>query len=143
MDSTFSIEDVARFYKEVGEPCDLGCDEIDIQKWIGFCEEKYPYKGVCTVKKWAVVECQCGENEVEIIKEKLGLEPFVLNANYVIWDSKSRWREGNFCCSFFLVELEADCLFITENTCYILVGKGHRKSISPTMLLSIMEGLSF
>ncbi|MEN0036693.1 MAG: hypothetical protein AAGC78_06480 [Cellvibrio sp.] len=143
IDQTFTIEEIARFYREVGEPCDLGCGESDVEKWINFCTGKYPYKGVCTVKKWAVIECRCSENEVLIIKEKLGLQPFVLNANHVMWDSQGRWREGNFCCSFFLIELEESCLFITKNTCYILVGNGHRKSISPTMLLAIMEGLSF
>jgi hypothetical protein len=142
MSITFSIEDVARFYKEVGDPVDLGCCENDMQKWISYCEEKYPYKGICTVKKWAVVECKCTEYEALLLKERMGLKPFVLNANYVVWDSKARWREGDFACSFYLVDIEENCLFITKNTCYILIGEGHKKSISPAILHAIMRGLS-
>ncbi|WP_323816470.1 DUF6957 family protein [Cellvibrio sp. NN19] len=141
MEESFTIEDLARFFSDVGAPSDLGCDESEVQKWISFCEDKYPSKGVCTVKKWAVVECQCSEVEKGQLTSQ-GFLPFVLHTNYVEWDSRGRWRTGSFASSFFLVVIEENCLFITKNTCYILVGAGHYKSISTPMLLSIMEGLS-
>lgn len=141
MKENFTIEELAWFFSETGTPSDLGCDESEAKKWICFCEDKFPSKGICTVKNWAIVECQCNAVEMSQLREK-GLLPFVLHANNVVWDSKGRWREGSFACTFFLVLIEENCLFITNNTCYILLGTGHCKSISTAMLVSIMEGLS-
>ena len=141
MKESFTIEDLAKFYSETGIASDLGCDESESGEWISFCEDKYPSKGVCTVKNWAIVECQCNEIEKEQLRSK-GLLPAVLHSNYVVWDSRGRWRTGSFACTFFLVAIEENCLFITDNTCYILLGAGHRKSISTPMLVSIMKGLS-
>lgn len=141
MKDSFTIEDLARFFSDVGVPSDLGCDESEVQKWISFCEDKYPNKGVCSVKNWATVECQCSEVEKGQLTAQ-GFLPFVLHTNCVVWDSRGRWKVGSFACTFFLVAIEENCLFITKNTCYILLGAGHCKTISIPMLLSIMEGMS-
>lgn len=84
---------------------------------------------------------QCNAEEKSQLREK-SLLHFVLHTNNVVWDGKGRWRAGSFACTFFLVVIEENCLFFTNNTCYILLGTGHCKSISTPMLLSIMEGLS-
>jgi hypothetical protein len=139
MDSTPTLEDIVRFYDEVGAPSSFGCDEGEVKNWISYCEEKYPEKGICTVKAWAVVECRCNESEVLALKHKLGVKPFVLKTNYVLWDSKNRWPSGSIACSYFLIEIEESCLFITKNTCYIMVGQGRQKSITPSILLAVMN----
>jgi hypothetical protein len=102
MGSSFSIEDIALFFSELGEPSILGCDEYDVEGWISFCQERYPEKGVCTVKKWAIVECQCNDNE-KFLLNKMGLQPTLLNTSCVIWDSRNRWSPGSFACSQHLL----------------------------------------
>jgi hypothetical protein len=142
MEELFTIEDVAGFYAEKGTPSCLGCDESEIEKWISYCEDHYADKGICTVKKWMIVECTYSEPAKAKLRE-MGLLPFVMHANCVVWDSKNRWRTGSFASSYFLVELSENCLFVTKNTAYILIGSGHKKFISPPMLYAILEGLSF
>lgn len=141
MKNEILIEEIARFFKMEGDQSALGCDQSEISTWVKFCEEKYPSKGYCAVKSWSIVECECNETE-EFQLFEMGLLPFVLHTNYVIFDSRRRWQQGSFASSYFQVSFEHNCLFVTNNTCYILVGVGHRKSISPALLAAIFEGLS-
>jgi len=140
MSENCTVEELSNFFHEIGEPYNLGCYEDDTRRWISFCETEYPQKGICMVKKWAVVECEFNEASNAYLCAK-GFQPIVLHSNYVIWDSENRWSSGSFASSSLLVSIEENCLFITKSTVYILVGKGHRKSISPKILVALMEGL--
>jgi hypothetical protein len=142
MEELFTLEDVASFYAEHGTPSELGCDESEVEKWITYCRNEYPEHGICTIKKWMVVECTYSESAKAKLHE-MGLLPFVMHTNFVMWDSKGRWRTGSFASSYLLTELKENCLFITKNTAYVLVGNGHHKFISPSMLYAILDGLSF
>ena len=142
MKTGISIDDIAKFYNEKQELSTLGCDEYEIEKWKKYCQEYYAEKGICLVKEWTVVEVLFSDSETNLLVG-LGLKEFVLNANNVLWDSKNRWPPGSVVCSHFLSAIEENCLFITKNTCYVLVGVGHQKSISTALLLSIRSGLSF
>jgi hypothetical protein len=39
MDSTPTLEDIVRFYDEVGAPSSFGCDEGEVKNWISYCEK--------------------------------------------------------------------------------------------------------
>lgn len=141
MKNEILIEEIAKFFKMEGDRSAFGCDQSEIDRWAKFCEERYPGKGFCAVKLWSIVECECNEKEKLHLFE-MGLLPFVLHTNHVIFDSRERWGPGSFASSYFQVSIEHNCLFVTMNTCYLLVGIGHRKSISPMLLAAIFEGLS-
>lgn len=94
------IEEIAKFFEIEGDRSAFGCDQNEIDRWVNFCQEQFPEKGVCVVKSWSIVECECNENE-ELRLFEMGLLPFVLHTNHVIFDSRDRWKPGSFASSYF------------------------------------------
>lgn len=142
MNKNCTVEEIDNFLSEKGEPSSLGCNESDLKKLIALCEEKYPDKGICTVKNWSVVDIEYDDESKAWFHAK-GLHPTVLHTNHVICDANQRWRPGSFATSSLLVSMEENCFFVTKNTVYLLVGPGHHKLISPEMQCAILEGLQF
>lgn len=142
MNRNCTVEEIDSFLNEKGDPSSLGCNESDVERLIALCENRHPDKGVCTVKKWTVVDIDYDDESKAWFHAK-GLHPIVLHTNHVMWDKNQRWRPGSFATSSLLVNIEENCFFVTQNTVYLLVGPGNHKVISPAMQCAILEGLQF
>lgn len=140
--SIITIQKISDFFNESGEPSLLGCNESDVERLVSLCESKHSTKGICTVKNWAIVDCEFDDVSRAHFHAK-GVQPTVLHTNHVLWDKCQRWPPGSFASSSLLVSIEQNCLFITKNTVYVLVGEGHRKLIAPALLCAIQSGLAF
>lgn len=140
MNKNRTAEEIDNFLNEKGKPSNLGCSEADLEKLIALCEEKYPEKGICTVKNWSVVDIEFDDESKAQFHAK-GLYPIVLHTHYVMWDKNQRWHQGSFATSSLLVSMEESCFFVTKNTVYLLVGPGCHKLISPEMQCAIQVGL--
>jgi hypothetical protein len=96
----------------------------------------YPNKVIRAVKNWMWSDFEVSEEALGCFQES-GIQPAIMFAHYLIWDSSGRWQEGWNVKTTALVSFEENCFFITRNTVYILVGKGHRKNVYPQAAASL------
>lgn len=113
-----------------GAACDFGIDEAMLAPMIEIVSTRYLGKGICAVKNWMWWDYEISD-EVRQHFIDAGVHPAIVFANYVMWDSRDRWPEGSNVKTTPLVAFEENCLFITRNTVYILIGEGHRKTVDP------------
>ncbi|MCY1378827.1 hypothetical protein D9M69_664920 [compost metagenome] len=62
------------------------------------------------------------------------MQPAVILADNVVFDSRGRFAAGHWVRSTLLVEYHDGCLFETRNTRYALMGTGRRKTTTPAAL---------
>lgn len=100
---------------------DLGVDEA-----IALVEGAFPKKKFCLVRDWAIIDIETEAHEKESVAA-LGVQPSLLRAGKVIYDSARRWSYGDLLHrSTGLVSLTQGCFFETKNTVYVLCGRGRR-----------------
>ena len=131
-----AIQDVADMLYRKGSACDFGIDESQLTPMIELAFARYPSKGVSAVKDWKWWDFEVSLDARDRY-EAAGVQPAILFADYLIWDSRGRWSEGWNVRTTALVAFEENCLFITRNTVYILVGSGHRKTVDPGLAASL------
>ncbi|MCY1306275.1 hypothetical protein D9M70_561280 [compost metagenome] len=90
------------------------------------------YRGepYCLVSKWVIVELDADQALLEQLHQE-GLQPCVLFARRVIYDSRGRYSRENYVRTSPLKRLDR-CFFITQNTIYVLTGNGERRKCSPS-----------
>jgi hypothetical protein len=65
------------------------------------------------------------------------VQPILLYAHTVVTDSARRFSPGDWVRSTLLVDRKSNCLFETQNSVYILLGTGSRKTAEPAVVASI------
>ncbi len=78
--------------------------------------------------------------DAEIAKglEMRDLQPVVVYAHEVMYDSSHRFEPGNWVRTTQLTKFTPPCFFETRNTLYVLVGEGKRKTTSIQAIMSIV-----
>ncbi|OWJ98260.1 hypothetical protein B6S59_01405 [Pseudomonas sp. A46] len=91
------------------------------------------YRGepYCLVSKWIIVELEADQALIEELHQG-GLQPYVLFARRVIYDSRGRFSRENYVLTSPLKLLDR-CFFITRNTTYVLIGRGERRKSIPAL----------
>ena len=131
-----AVQQVADLLYCKGDVCDFGVDESCLPQMIEQASNCYPNKGISAVKDWMWWDHDISEDEKNSFI-KIGFQPAIIFANYLLWDSRDRWPVGLNVKTSALVSFEANCFFITRSTVYILVGKGNRKTVDPQLIASI------
>lgn len=131
-----AVQQVADLLYVRGTACDFGVDESFLPVIIETTKKRFPHKGISAVKQWMWWDYDISEDDRNHFVAS-GVQPAIVFANYLLWDSRDRWPEGWNVKTTPLVSFEENCLFITRNTVYILVGKGQRKTVDPRHAASI------
>lgn len=129
-----SIEDVSDFLTRAGDPVASVCE--DEVAGVALAQEQCPGKQYCSVRQWILVDLDISDDEKVLIAEQ-GFQPILLYAHTVVTDSARRFSPGDWVRSTLLVELKNSSLFETNNSVYILLGPGSRKSAAPDVVTSI------
>lgn len=107
-----------------GDAFDLGCAESEIDIMLQKAHEILPGKKRRVVAYWQWWDIQTGT--AKLPEQYL---PVMLYADHVLQDESGQFRPGNWVRSMFLLKLHANCIFETDNTFYIMVGRGSRKDV--------------
>ncbi len=126
---TSHLDNLVSAFNHEGDTFDAGCDESDIDLYKSKCREFLPYKSICVVKNWMWWDLEVTEEESNVLKQN-GKQASLIKADTVIDDESGRFRPGDWVRSSPLVSFTECCIFETQNTVYLLVGKGSRKTIS-------------
>lgn len=131
-----AIQEVVGMLYSTGVICDFGIDESRLPTIIDMAKTRYPNRAIRAVKNWMWWDFEVSEETRKLFQES-GIQPAIVFAHYLIWDSSKRFQEGWNVKTTALVSFEENCFFITRNTAYILVGKGHRKTVDPQVAESL------
>lgn len=132
--ANISIEDVSDFLTREGEPIASACE--DEVAGVALAQELCPGKQYCSVRQWILVDLDISDDNKVLVIEK-GFQPVLLYAHSVVTDSARQFSPGDWVRSTLLVELKNSYLFETNNSVYILLGAGTRKTAAPDVVLSI------
>lgn len=96
------------------------------------------YRGqpYCLVSKWVIVELDTEQALIDELSRD-GLQPHVLFARRVVYDSRGRYGRENYVWTTPLKRLD-HCFFISQNTVYVLIGDGQRQKSSADLVNSLL-----
>ncbi|WP_025130871.1 hypothetical protein [Pseudomonas sp. PH1b] len=116
---------------EIVKGCDLSAEDA-----ASFVQTNFGQQSFCLVRDWVLLELEpCGEGYDAL--HSRGLEPALVYAHNVVFDSRGRFNSGDWVRSTFQLKYEGEGLFFTKNTLYVLLGMGTRQSITLSDLLSL------
>lgn len=93
-----------------------------------FHEDKY-----CIVREWVWADLAVSDDLRQELLEKHQLQPTIVHANSVVFDSEARFEPGNWVRTTMLHSFRDGFLFQTKNTTYLLLGMGYRKGTRETL----------
>lgn len=93
-------------------------------------------KSCCIVQDWFYLDVETSESERDFLTWR-GWKPAVVLALAVVSDERARFPPGGWVKSGFQVDFVDGCIFETDNTLYLLQGRGYRKSVSPNVLSAL------
>lgn len=132
------IVQMSRLVRGDGDPCDFGCSQNDVPKMILLGKQLFPTKPYRVVSHWCWADLELNDSLAEKVKEQ-GMQPSFVYADKIIEDETATWDKGLAIKTTLLVEFCHNCLFVTRNTIYILVGAGSRMTVLP----GVYAGLTF
>ncbi|PKM30014.1 MAG: hypothetical protein CVV07_10095 [Gammaproteobacteria bacterium HGW-Gammaproteobacteria-11] len=94
------------------------------------------YKPFRIVRDWIWADLDVGEKIAADLKHQ-GLQPVMVYAHEVVFDSTHRFAPGNWVRTTPLLGFTSPGIFETTNTVYILLGTGRRKTTSLNAIMSI------
>lgn len=112
-----------------------GC-ELSTEEAISLVQIRYPQLSFCLVKGWTVLDLETTDTELEALHSR-NLEPVVIYALHVVFDSRGRFKTGDWVRSSFQMSLEDSGFFRTKNSVYVLLGSGTRQHITASDLLAL------
>ncbi|MFJ5235183.1 DUF6957 family protein [Pseudomonas neuropathica] len=116
---------------EIINGCDLSAEEA-----ISFVESHFGQRPFCLVRDWTLLELEPCGTEYDALRT-MGLEPILVYARSVVFDSRERFNPGDWVRSSFHLSHERTGFFFTRNTLYVLLGTGTRQRITLDELLSL------
>lgn len=128
------IKKISDFLSSKGEEIHSASD--DEAAGIALAQELCPGKPYCSVRQWILVDLDISDDKKALITEQ-GFQPILLYAHTVVTDSARRFSPGDWVRSTLLVDRKSNCLFETQNSVYILLGTGSRKTAEPAVVASI------
>jgi len=128
------LDQTDRVFNDEGIPCDFGCSEHSVPAMIEYIKNNlspYPY---AVVSDWKWIDLDV-PSEIREDLEQHGLKPCALFAHKVIADE--RMRGFRSVRTTLLQGLYKNCIFLTQNTAYILCGPSKRVSIDYRIFASL------
>ncbi len=98
--------------------------------------EKFRGRSYCLVRDWTILDVEMTHGKFKELQAR-GLQPVVVYALQVVFDSRGRFNRGDWVRSSFLLSYEKGGFFFTENTVYVLLGSGARQKISVQDLVGL------
>lgn len=91
----------------------------------------------CIVRGWIMINLDFSQQQREMLAVS-NLQPCVLYAHHVVYDSESRWEEGECVRTSLLHRFTNGFHFNTHNTTYLLLGNGLQKSTPASTLVHMI-----
>ena len=107
---------------EPGVLTDFGCTESQIELMKEKCVQLCPNKPICVVKDWAIWDIEPPKSAPDFVIS-------LIKADYIIYDELNRFPVGGWVRTTAILSIHENSIFTTNNTHYILVGSGTRKSV--------------
>jgi hypothetical protein len=114
-----------------GEGATMLGHELAEEKAVARVRERFPSKPFCLVRDWIWIDLTMPDS-VRAALERSARQPVMLYAHQVVLDSRCRFSPGDWVRSTPLVAFTDDCFFETENSVYVLLGNGVRKTAELT-----------
>ena len=127
------IQQVNEMWDGNNIPCDYGCSPEHLETMKNEAKRLYPNKPYCAAAQWIWTDLVVSDEDEKLFSQR-GVNPCFVRCLEVIEDEVSRPHITKTVRSTALVEFHSNCIFVTRNTSYILVGPGHRISINPEVL---------
>lgn len=118
-------QELARLADVLYEPgvlTDFGCTESQIELMKEKCVQLCPNKPICVVKDWAIWDIEPPKSAPDFVIS-------LIKADYIIYDELDRFPVGGWVRTTAILSIHENSIFTTNNTHYILVGSGTRKSV--------------
>ena len=96
----------------------------------------FPSRAYCLVADWAILDLDITTRQRKAITDRQ-LIPALVYASTVIQDSKGRFAPGDWVKTTLGVSFTHNCLFLTKNTVYVLMGAGRRVRTDLDIALSL------
>ena len=113
-------------------PCEYGCSLDNIDEMVKEAKQLYPDKPYCTIRHWIWVDVTVPEKHLKPFTAK-GIQPSLVRSGDILHDEAQRPHTRHSLRSSWLLDFSRNCLFVTRNTTYILVGPGSRVSVEPAV----------
>ncbi|PKH08187.1 hypothetical protein [Moritella sp. Urea-trap-13] len=105
---------------------DFGCDVSEVQQRIDDAYSLFFGKAICVVTDWVWIDIELTKEEMRRFPNDL--KPMLLFADTILRDSPNRGID--WVITSMLSEYRHPGLFVTRNTCYVIVGLGLRCKLS-------------
>lgn len=93
-----------------------------------WARERFREGDYCIVRGWVWHDFSVFDDlSCELLQERL--QPVIIRANYVVFDSAGRFEPGDWVHTSALREFNDGFIFQTRNTAYLLLGIGYRKFV--------------
>lgn len=128
------LSEITEQLNEAGGSCDYGWpihkfdDAIALYQTIS----DKPY---CVVQDWVWWDLDCSVAMLNEVKNQNCL-PAMIKTNFVIFDQAGRFSTGDWVRTGLLKRFHHNVFFETENTVYILIGEGTRRTINAGLACS-------
>jgi hypothetical protein len=97
-----------------------------------WARERFSDRDYCIVRGWVWVDFSVLDDMAsKVLQDQL--QPAMVRANYVVYDSAGRFDEGNWVHTSPLRTFSDGFIFETRNTVYLLLGIGYRKTARNTL----------
>ena len=116
------IDRLASVLYKPGISTDFGCSESHIELMKQKCDQFSPDKPICVVKDWAIWDIKLPQSSPDFAIS-------LIKADYIIYDELGRFPVGGWVRTTAILSIHENCIFTTNSTSYILVGRGTRKSV--------------
>lgn len=105
-----------------------GC-QLAESECLALLAQHYPDQPYCLVKDWLLLDLQAPPEAVEMLKAQ-GFKPRMVFAHCVVRDSQERFPVGGWVRTSFEANWDqANGVFQSCNTIYVLMGPGYRKTL--------------
>jgi hypothetical protein len=129
------LEEMNKMLHDKGDVCDLGWHEAIDEKLFEQIKQ-HSDKPYCLIKDWCWWDLECNEKSQAAL-EKMDLLPSLIYSTYVLDDEQGRFNLGDNARTSMLTKLHSTAFFETQTTMYVLIGKGTRKTVNPTLVAKI------
>ncbi|VAW82622.1 hypothetical protein MNBD_GAMMA12-572 [hydrothermal vent metagenome] len=124
---------ISRALYDEGEVSELGCSELESSVMWKLAETLTPGKKIRSIRNWQWWYITFPEG-VDVPEY---LSPSMVYSDNLIADSSGILYAGNWVRSTLLLNFHKECLFETENSFYLLVGKGTQKTVDAKTAFSL------
>lgn len=107
------------------------------QEAYAYAQDRLAGGRYCIVRGWIMIYLDFSPQQREMLAVS-NLQPCVLYAHHVVYDSENRWEEGDCVRTSLLHRFTNGFHFNTHNTTYLLLGNGLHKSTPASTLVHMI-----